>query len=237
MNMMLASCIALVSSLVLTVIFIPLLIKFMRSHHEGQEIRDEGPKWHQKKSGTPTMGGTVFVIAAVISVIWVAAMQHSLNKVVWILVISLLGYGIIGFLDDGIKLYFKRNLGLRAWQKLALQIIIAILIVLIATSDHFQFGLYIPFAGVVHSLVLFVAFIIFWLVGFSNAVNLSDGLDGLATGLSVVAYGTYAYIAFKQKNFAVLAFCMSVIGGLIAFFIFNHKPAKIFMGDAGSLAL
>ena len=219
MNMMLASCIALVSSLVLTVIFIPLLIKFMRSHHEGQEIRDEGPKWHQKKSGTPTMGGTVFVIAAVISVIWVAAMQQSLNKVVWILVISLLGYGIIGFLDDGIK------------------IIIAILIVLIATSDHFQFGLYIPFAGVVHSLVLFVAFIIFWLVGFSNAVNLSDGLDGLATGLSVVAYGTYAYIAFKQKNFAVLAFCMSVIGGLIAFFIFNHKPAKIFMGDAGSLAL
>ena len=140
MNMMLASCIALVSSLVLTVIFIPLLIKFMRSHHEGQEIRDEGPKWHQKKSGTPTMGGTVFVIAAVISVIWVAVMQHSLNKVVWILVISLLGYGIIGFLDDGIKLYFKRNLGLRAWQKLALQIIIAILIVLIATSDHFQLG-------------------------------------------------------------------------------------------------
>lgn len=183
------------------------------------------------------MGGTVFVIAAVISVIWVAAMQHNLNKVVWILIISLLGYGIIGFLDDGIKLYFKRNLGLRAWQKLALQIIIAIVIVIIATSDHFQFGLYIPFAGVVHSLVLFVAFIIFWLVGFSNAVNLSDGLDGLATGLSVVAYGTYAYIAFKQKNFAVLAFCMSVIGGLLAFFIFNHKPAKIFMGDAGSLAL
>ena len=107
----------------------------------------------------------------------------------------------------------------------------------IASSDHFQFGLYIPFAGVVHSVVLFTIFIIFWLVGFSNAVNLSDGLDGLATGLSVVAYGTYAYIAFKQKNFAVLAFCMSVIGGLIGFFIFNHKPAKIFMGDAGSLAL
>ena len=174
MNIMLASCIALVSSLILTVIFIPLLIRFMRSHHEGQEIRDEGPKWHQKKSGTPTMGGTVFVIAAGISVIWVAAWQHNLNKVVWILVISLLGYGIIGFLDDGIKLYFKRNLGLRAWQKLALQIIIAIVIVMIAASDHFQFGLYIPFAGVVHSVVLFIIFIIFWLVGFSNAVNLSD---------------------------------------------------------------
>lgn len=111
------------------------------------------------------------------------------------------------------------------------------LIVWIAATDHFQFGLYIPFAGIVNSAILFIIFIIFWLVGFSNAVNLSDGLDGLATGLSIVAYGTYAYIAFKQKNLSILIFCMSVIGGLIAFLIYNHKPAKIFMGDAGSLAL
>ncbi|GAA3628564.1 phospho-N-acetylmuramoyl-pentapeptide-transferase [Lactobacillus hamsteri] len=234
---MLISIIALVSSLVLTAIFIPWLIIFMRSHHEGQEIRDEGPKWHQKKSGTPTMGGTIFVLAAVISTLWVSIWQGQLNKTIWILIISLLGYGIIGFLDDGIKLYFKRNLGLRAWQKLLLQIIIAALIVWIAATDHFQFGLYIPFAGIVNSAILFIIFIIFWLVGFSNAVNLSDGLDGLATGLSIVAYGTYAYIAFKQKNLSILIFCMSVIGGLIAFLIYNHKPAKIFMGDAGSLAL
>ncbi len=234
---MLGSIIALISSLVLTAIFLPWLIMFMHSHHEGQEIRDEGPKWHQKKSGTPTMGGTIFVLAAVISTIWVAVWQKQIDKTIWILIISLLGYGIIGFLDDGIKLHYKRNLGLRAWQKLILQIIIAIAIVLIAASDNFNFGLYIPFAGVVYSSVLFTIFIIFWLVGFSNAVNLSDGLDGLATGLSVIAYATYAYIAFKQKNFAILIFCMSVIGGLLAFFIFNHKPAKIFMGDAGSLAL
>ncbi|RVU73877.1 phospho-N-acetylmuramoyl-pentapeptide-transferase [Lactobacillus xujianguonis] len=234
---MLVSIIALVSSLALTAIFIPWLIIFMRSHHEGQEIRDEGPKWHQKKSGTPTMGGTIFVLAAVIFTLWVAIWQGQINKTVWILLISLLGYGIIGFLDDGIKLYFKRNLGLRAWQKLALQIIIAIVIVFIAASDHFKFALFIPFLGVIDSAVLFTIFLIFWLVGFSNAVNLSDGLDGLATGLSIIAYGTYAYMAFKQKNLAILLFCMSVIGGLIAFFIFNHKPAKIFMGDAGSLAL
>ncbi len=234
---MLGSIIALISSLVLTAIFLPWLIMFMHSHHEGQEIRDEGPKWQQKKSGTPTMGGTIFVLAAVISTIWVAVWQKQIDKTIWILIISLLGYGIIGFLDDGIKLHYKRNLGLRAWQKLILQIIIAIAIVLIAASDNFNFGLYIPFAGVVYSSVLFTIFIIFWLVGFSNAVNLSDGLDGLATGLSVIAYATYAYIAFKQKNFAILIFCMSVIGGLLAFFIFNHKPAKIFMGDAGSLAL
>ncbi|MBD5431545.1 phospho-N-acetylmuramoyl-pentapeptide-transferase [Lactobacillus agrestimuris] len=234
---MLVSIIALVSSLAITAIFVPWLIIFMRSHHEGQEIRDEGPKWHQKKSGTPTMGGTIFVLAAVISTLWVSIWQGELNKTIWILIISLLGYGIIGFLDDGLKLFFKRNLGLRAWQKLVLQILIAFLIVWIAASDHFSLSLYIPFAGVVNSAALFIIFVIFWLVGFSNAVNLSDGLDGLATGLSIVAYGTYAYLAYVQNNLSVLIFCMSVIGGLIAFLIYNHKPAKIFMGDAGSLAL
>lgn len=234
---MVISIIALVSSLVLTAIFLPWLIMFMHSRHEGQEIRDEGPKWHQKKSGTPTMGGTIFVLAAVISTLWVTIWQHDLNKSVWILILSLLGYGIIGFLDDGIKLYFKRNLGLRAWQKLVLQIVVAVAIVLIAGSDHFNFSLFIPFIGSVNSIVLFTLFVIFWLVGFSNAVNLSDGLDGLATGLSIVAYGTYAYIANQQNNIPILIFCMSVIGGLVAFLVFNHKPAKIFMGDAGSLAL
>lgn len=235
--MLVISIIALVSSLVLTGIFLPWMIIFMRSHHEGQEIRDEGPKWHEKKSGTPTMGGVVFVLSTVISTLWVACWQNQLNKLIWILLISLLGYGIIGFLDDGIKLFYKRNLGLKAWQKFALQILIAVIIIGIAATDHFSFGLYVPFIGTVTSVVLFTIFEIFWLVGFSNAVNLSDGLDGLATGLSIIAYATYAYLALKQKNFAVLIFCMSVIGGLISFFIFNHKPAKIFMGDAGSLAL
>ena len=235
--MLIISIIALVSSLALTGIILPWMIIFMRSHHEGQEIRDEGPKWHEKKSGTPTMGGVVFILAAAVSTIWVSFWQHETSKLIWILLISLLGYAIIGFLDDGIKLFYKRNLGLHAWQKFSLQILVAILIVIIAATDNFQFKLFIPFFGIVNSVILFTIFVVFWLVGFSNAVNLSDGLDGLATGLSIIAYATYSYIAFKQKNFAVLIFCMSVIGGLISFFIFNHKPAKIFMGDAGSLAL
>lgn len=235
--MLIISIIALVSSLALTGIILPWMIIFMRAHHEGQEIRDEGPKWHEKKSGTPTMGGVVFVLAAAVSTIWVCFWQHETSKLIWILLISLLGYAIIGFLDDGIKLFYKRNLGLHAWQKFSLQILVAILIIIIAATDNFQFKLFIPFFGIVNSAILFTIFVVFWLVGFSNAVNLSDGLDGLATGLSIIAYATYSYIAFKQKNFAVLIFCMSVIGGLISFFIFNHKPAKIFMGDAGSLAL
>ena len=235
--MLIISIIALVSSLALTGIILPWMIIFMRSHHEGQEIRDEGPKWHEKKSGTPTMGGVVFVLAATVSTIWVSIWQHEVSKLMWILLISLLGYGIIGFLYDSIKLFYKRNLGLRAWQKFSLQILVAALIIIIAATDHFNFKLFIPFFGVVNSVILFTIFVIFWLVGYSNAVNLSDGLDGLATGLSIIAYATYSYIALEQKNFAVLIFCMSVIGGLISFFIFNHKPAKIFMGDAGSLAL
>ena len=235
--MLIISIIALVSSLALTGIILPWMIIFMRTHHEGQEIRDEGPKWHEKKSGTPTMGGVVFVLAAAVSTIWVSIWQHQTSKLIWILLISLLGYGIIGFLDDGIKLFYKRNLGLHAWQKFSLQILVAIVIVIIAATDNFQFKLFIPFLGIVNSAILFTIFVIFWLVGFSNAVNLSDGLDGLATGLSIIAYATYSYIALKQKNFGILIFCMSVIGGLISFFIFNHKPAKIFMGDAGSLAL
>ncbi len=235
--MLIISIIALVSSLALTGIILPWMIIFMRTHHEGQEIRDEGPKWHEKKSGTPTMGGVVFVLAAAVSTIWVSIWRHQTSKLIWILLISLLGYGIIGFLDDGIKLFYKRNLGLHAWQKFSLQILVAIVIVIIAATDNFQFKLFIPFFGIVNSAILFTIFVIFWLVGFSNAVNLSDGLDGLATGLSIIAYATYSYIALKQKNFGILIFCMSVIGGLISFFIFNHKPAKIFMGDAGSLAL
>lgn len=231
------SIFALVASMVITAIFLPWLIIWMRKEHEGQQIRGEGPKWHEKKSGTPTMGGTIFVIATVLSTLGILIWKHNLNKTAWILIVALLGYGLIGFIDDGIKLAKKRNLGLRAWQKLLLQIIVAILLVIIAASDKFVFTLYLPFFGKMTNVAIFTIFTIFWLVGFSNAVNLSDGLDGLATGLSIIAYATYGYIAYEQNNFAVLTFIMAVIGGLIIFFIFNHKPAKIFMGDAGSLAL
>lgn len=234
---MLYSIYALVISMVITAIFLPWLIFFMHMHHEGQPIREEGPKAHLKKAGTPTMGGTVFVIASVIASVSVLIWKQSFNNIAIILIIALLGHGLIGFLDDGLKIIWKNNLGLRAWQKLLLQIVIAVVLVLIASFDHFGFALRMPWGGALTGPVIFVLFTIFWLVGFSNAVNLSDGLDGLASGLSIISFATYAYLAFKQENLAILVFCMSVIGGLIIFLVFNHKPAKIFMGDAGSLAL
>ncbi|KRL63469.1 phospho-N-acetylmuramoyl-pentapeptide-transferase [Lactobacillus psittaci] len=231
------SIFALTFSMVLTAIFLPWLIIFMHSHHEGQPIREEGPKSHQKKAGTPTMGGTVFILAAVISSLIVLLWRQRLTNSAIILIIALLGHGLIGFLDDGLKIIWKKNLGLRAWQKLLLQIFIAVVLVLIASFDKFNFKLIIPFFGVATGTIIFVLFTIFWLVGFSNAVNLSDGLDGLATGLSIVSYGIYSYLAFQAGNFTILTVCLSVIGGLLVFLVFNHKPAKIFMGDAGSLAL
>lgn len=231
------SLIPFISSFALTVIFLPLFIGFMRMKHEGQVIRDEGPKWHEKKSGTPTMGGVVFMLAGVISTLWVLIWQKDLNKTAWILIIAFLGYGIIGFLDDGIKLYFKRNLGLRAWQKLLGQIIIAALIITLAFSDHFAFELYIPFAGMVRNSFLFSLFVLFWLVGFSNAVNLSDGLDGLATGLSMVAIAPFVIFAVMTKNIPVAIYAMVIVGALLGFMYFNYHPARIFMGDTGSLAL
>ncbi|WP_240402283.1 phospho-N-acetylmuramoyl-pentapeptide-transferase [Lactobacillus jensenii] len=234
---MLYSIYALVISMVITAIFLPWLIVFMHMHHEGQPIREEGPKAHLKKAGTPTMGGAVFVIASIIASVSVLVWKQSFNNIAIILIIALLGHGLIGFLDDGLKIIWKNNLGLRAWQKLLLQILIAVVLVLISSFDHFGFALRMPWGGALTGPVIFVLFTIFWLVGFSNAVNLSDGLDGLASGLSIISFATYAYLAFKQENLAILVFCMSVIGGLIIFLVFNHKPAKIFMGDAGSLAL
>ena len=161
-----ASLIAFMISLVLSALLFPWLIIWMRSHDEGQQIRDEGPKWHEKKSGTPTMGGTVFVLSAAVATVAICAYKGQLSKTVWILLVALLGYGIIGFLDDGLKLFFKRNLGLRAWQKMDLQLLVAAGIVLLAASDNFDFALYLPFAGVVKNVVLFTLFEVFWLVGF-----------------------------------------------------------------------
>lgn len=231
------SIFSLVSAFILTVMFLPVLIKYMIAHKEGQEIRDEGPKWHAKKSGTPTMGGTIFVIVSALTTLWFGVFGHFVNTTMFNLIIALLGYGLIGFLDDYLKLHFKRNLGLRAWQKLVLQIIVGALIFALAVQDHFEFALWLPMVDQQSSLILFAAFAIFWLVGFSNAVNLSDGIDGLATGLSMIAYASYAYLAFQTKNLAALTFALSLVGSLCGFLVFNKKPAKIFMGDAGSLAL
>ncbi|MCP0886498.1 phospho-N-acetylmuramoyl-pentapeptide-transferase [Ligilactobacillus sp. WILCCON 0076] len=225
-----------IGSLILTTLFLPVFIDYAHKKKQGQMIREEGPKWHEKKSGTPTMGGFVFNFSILITSMIVAFSQHTLNVPVIILNFILILYGFLGFWDDSIKLWKKQNEGLKAWQKLTGQIIGA----LIFMAFYIYKGLPLSLNIFNHELnigLLYIVFAIFWLVGFSNAVNLTDGIDGLVAGQAIIAFGAYAVIAYVQHQFSVLIFCLSVIGALIAFLGFNHKPAKVFMGDMGSLAL
>lgn len=229
--------IPMVAAFAITVIVLPLFIGYMRFKKEGQMIREEGPKWHAKKSGTPTMGGVVFIIAIIIAAIGSAAWQHSLDMSVYVALFILFLYGILGFIDDFVKLFHHQNEGLKAWQKMLGQIIGAIVLVIAYLHDGFAHAISVPFIGQINALWFFVIFAIVWLVGFSNAVNLSDGLDGLVAGLSTIAFGTYAIIAAHDGRVDVLIICLVTIGAMIGFLLFNHKPAQIFMGDVGSLAL
>ncbi|MCU7356476.1 MULTISPECIES: phospho-N-acetylmuramoyl-pentapeptide-transferase [Enterococcus] len=225
-----------VSSFAMTYAVMPLFIGYFRVKQFGQEIRDEGPKWHNVKAGTPTMGGVVFLIAAVLTGLWVGAWQNLLTPSLFILLFILFLYGLLGFLDDFIKIFKKRNMGLNSLQKLIGQILGAVIFYFVFLKDGNSNSLNV-FGFELNLGILYGLFVIFWLVGFSNAVNLTDGIDGLVSGLGVISFATYGMIAWKQNQFDVLIICLSVIGGLLGFFPYNRKPAKIFMGDVGSLAL
>lgn len=226
-----------VSAFAITVMILPLFIGYMRMKKEGQMIREEGPKWHEKKSGTPTMGGLVFILGIIVTTIWVGAWQHELGLTLWISLFILVLYGALGFVDDFVKVAKKRNLGLRAWQKLLGQLLGAGVLLTCLLRDGFAPTLQVPLVGTVSATWFYVAFAMFWLVGFSNAVNLTDGLDGLVAGQGSIAFGTYGIIAAHDGRVDVLILCLAVVGGLLGFLLYNHKPAKIFMGDVGSLAL
>ncbi|KRM24031.1 phospho-N-acetylmuramoyl-pentapeptide-transferase [Latilactobacillus graminis] len=227
----------LMSGFVITVIFMPLFIGYLRLKKEGQTIREEGPKWHAKKNGTPTMGGLLFIIAAVVSSIWVGLFLKKLTNSLLITLFILVLYGMLGFADDFIKVFHKQNLGLRAWQKLCGQIIGGIVFLIVYFHEGFSRALEIPVLGTISSQWFFSLFVLVWLVGFSNAVNLTDGIDGLVAGLATISFVTYTIIALRQNQVDVAIFGLSIIGGLLGFLIFNKKPAQIFMGDVGSLAL
>ncbi|KID41306.1 phospho-N-acetylmuramoyl-pentapeptide-transferase [Fructilactobacillus fructivorans] len=229
--------IPLVGGFIITLGLTPVLVSYFRSKHEGQMIREEGPSWHENKSGTPTMGGLGFIIAIVITCLVYGLVVNQLKSTLLILLFVLVFYGLIGMWDDSIKLFKRQNEGFKAWQKFLLQIVGALVFAWVYYADGFPMSIRFFNLGEIPLGYFYVLFIIFWLAGFSNAVNLTDGLDGLVSGLAIIAFGAYAVVAYFQHQFEVEIFCMSVAGALLAFLIFNHKPAKIFMGDMGSLAL
>ncbi|MFP3356960.1 phospho-N-acetylmuramoyl-pentapeptide-transferase [Planococcus citreus] len=225
-------------ALVMTVALMPVFIPLLKRMKFGQSIREEGPQSHLKKTGTPTMGGLVFLISIIVTVLLVAAFNGELTTPVVILLIVLFGYGLIGFLDDFIKVVLKRNLGLTSLQKLLAQIVIAVLSFFLLRANGFDTALGIPFTDVSIELGwVYVLFIVFWLVGFSNAVNLTDGLDGLVAGTASIAFAAFGILAIVQQETGIALFTFAVAGGLIGFLVFNKYPAKVFMGDTGSLAL
>lgn len=225
-----------IMSLILTAIFLPIFINYAHRKKQGQMIREEGPKWHEKKSGTPTMGGFVFNLVIVITSIIVSLIFKCMNASVLVLGFIIMLYGFLGFWDDSIKLWKKQNEGLKPWQKFVGQIFGGVIFLVVYYFEGFPFSISL-FGHELNLGLLYGVFVLIWLVGFSNAVNLTDGIDGLVAGQSIIAFGAYAIIAWAQDQTGVLMFCISVIGSLAAFLWFNHKPAQIFMGDMGSLAL
>ena len=182
------------------------------------------------------MGGTVFLLASIVASFVIALFSGNLSSNVTTILFILFLYGLVGFLDDFLKVFRRINEGLNPKQKLFLQLVGGVVFYLFFERhgggdmlNVFGFPLELGF--------LYIFFVLFWLVGFSNAVNLTDGIDGLASISVVISLGAYAVIALEQKRFDLLIVIFSMIGGLLGFFGFNHKPAKIFMGDVGSLAL
>jgi phospho-N-acetylmuramoyl-pentapeptide-transferase len=222
----------------ITVLLSPFFIPFLRRLKFGQSIRKEGPKSHQKKSGTPTMGGIVILLSIIITTFVMTGKFSKPNVETYLLIFVTVGFGLLGFLDDFIKVVMKRNLGLTSKQKLLGQIVISVIFYFIYKQYHYSTELAIPFTDISINLGwLYVFFVIFWLVGFSNAVNLTDGLDGLVSGTSAIAFGAFGVLAWNQSQYETAVFAMAVVGAVLGFLVFNAHPAKVFMGDTGSLAL
>ena len=218
--------------LMLGPIFIPLLhrLKF------GQSIREEGPKSHQVKSGTPTMGG-IFLITGIVAATLIFA---EWNAEIFLALFILLGHFILGFIDDYKKVVRKHNQGLLARYKLLGQIIIVLVTAVVASELLIDFKpiIWIPIVDVtIEAGKFYLPFLLVVTVGASNAVNLTDGLDGLASGCMAIAASCYAVICLLTEHNDLAIFCAATVGACLGFLRFNFHPAKVFMGDTGSLAL
>jgi phospho-N-acetylmuramoyl-pentapeptide-transferase len=222
----------------ISVLLSPIFIPFLRRLKFGQSIREEGPKSHQKKSGTPTMGGVMILFSVTITTLVITYKYSTPSVELLLLLLVTIGYGILGFLDDFIKVVMKRNLGLTSKQKLLGQTLIAIIFFIIFIQHDFSTVVGIPGTDFSFDLGWFyLVFLLFMLVGGSNAVNLTDGLDGLLAGTAAIAFGAFAVIAWSQSQYDIAIFSVAVVGAVLGFLVFNAHPAKVFMGDTGSLAL
>ncbi|QJA09282.1 phospho-N-acetylmuramoyl-pentapeptide-transferase [Romboutsia sp. CE17] len=217
--------------IILGPIFIPMLTKFKF----GQTVRDDGPQTHLQKNGTPTMGGVLIIIAILIT----GLTRSNISSDMIVGLICIVGFGFVGFVDDFIIIKMRRSLGLKPWQKIVMQVALALYV------SYYQYSsspsatqLIIPFTETVINLgPLYIPLMTFMIVGIVNAVNLTDGLDGLASGVTLIVAGFFMLFATSISNMEVAVLASATVGACIGFLGFNAYPAKIFMGDTGSMAL
>ena len=234
MELMKCSVYAVIIAFIAGIIMCPALIPVLHRLKYGQTERDDGPQSHLKKSGTPTMGGIAILAALLVSSLFFIR-ENNDGLVVLIVTVA---FGIIGFIDDYIKVVKKRSLGLRAYQKIVLQFIVFVFFALYIHKTGVGTKIYIPFMNgyMIDLKVIYWPFMFFVLLGTVNGVNLTDGLDGLAGGVTMIVAAFFLVEAWAMKN-GISMISGAVIGALFAFLIFNAYPAKVFMGDTGSLAL
>ncbi len=222
------------------------VIHWLRKMKFGQKILEIGPKWHMNKQNIPTMGGFMFMLGITVSMLILGALTgqlaaggHAVGNFFAVLLIAL-AYGLVGMVDDWAKIKKKQNAGLSAGQKMLLQIVVAaVFLSLLRLTGGLSAGLWIPGANVTLELpwVVYLIFSIVVVVGCDNAVNLTDGIDGLAASVTVPVAIFFAAVGYCQQNPGVMAFAGALAGALLGFLIFNFNPAKVFMGDTGSLFL
>ena len=226
---------AVIIAFVISAILCPIVIPFLHKLKFGQQVRDDGPQAHLKKQGAPTMGGLVILSSIIITSL---LYLKDYPKIIPVLFVTA-GFGVIGFLDDYIKIVMKRSEGLNPGQKLAGQIIITgIFAYYIITSDEIGTQMLIPFTGqyLVMPVWLFVPALFFIVLGTDNGVNFTDGLDGLCTSVTILVATFFTIVAIGE-NSGISPITGAVVGSLLGFLLFNVYPARVFMGDTGSLAL
>lgn len=227
-------------SFIIVALGMPSLIKFFKEKKETSLIRELGPD-HSQKVGTPTMGGLLFVSVAVLASLLASLFFNTGVMFMVLIVVPFLAYGIIGGIDDYIKLSKKATEGFHFKPKLLAQTVAALVVYLLMIFMQHKMVIHIPFFDSISftgiASLIYLAFIWFWFVGWSNATNLTDGLDGLMAGLGIIIYAGYGHVAFQHQQVNLAIFDIAVVGSLIGFLLFNKPNAKIFMGDTGSLAL
>jgi len=228
-------------SLTVTVIMSFILIPALKRMKAEQAIQEDGPVWHMKKQGTPTMGGIIFIIGTVIAVLAIGfnEMRFGNYSHIYVLIFALI-FALIGFLDDYEKIKKKQNLGLKAKQKFILQLIASgAFIFVMHFTGNMTLEIYVPFVNVTFSIppILYYITAAFVVIGTVNAANLTDGVDGLATGVTIPMTASLAVVALLWNDSVNAIIAAAVTGGLFGFLIFNFYPAKVFMGDTGSMFL